>query len=187
MDRRIFTYNQGLVIGAELERVLAGGDPGRLHDLVAAVAAGVATDGVLAGCGGGDGGLFAGITARYLAAVARDLPGADERARRTRALAADLVLASADAAWANRVEDDSGVFFGADWTAPARAGLSLWLGDELPALFRLDEDETPIILLTAKLDETDKVLGLELGADDYVTKPFGMKELTARIHAGRDV
>ena len=45
------------------------------------------------------------------------------------------------------------------------------------------ESETPIILLTAKLDETDKVLGLELGADDYVTKPFGMKELTARINA----
>jgi two-component system, OmpR family, alkaline phosphatase synthesis response regulator PhoP len=45
------------------------------------------------------------------------------------------------------------------------------------------ESEIPIILLTAKLDETDKVLGLELGADDYVTKPFGMKELTARIHA----
>jgi DNA-binding response OmpR family regulator len=45
------------------------------------------------------------------------------------------------------------------------------------------ERETPVILLTAKMDETDKVLGLELGADDYVTKPFGMKELVARIHA----
>jgi two-component system alkaline phosphatase synthesis response regulator PhoP len=45
------------------------------------------------------------------------------------------------------------------------------------------ERETPIILLTAKLDETDTVLGLELGADDYVTKPFGMKELVARINA----
>lgn len=45
------------------------------------------------------------------------------------------------------------------------------------------ERETPVILLTAKLDETDKVLGLELGADDYVTKPFGMKELVARIQA----
>jgi two-component system alkaline phosphatase synthesis response regulator PhoP len=44
------------------------------------------------------------------------------------------------------------------------------------------ERETPVILLTAKLDETDKVLGLELGADDYVTKPFGMKELVARIN-----
>jgi DNA-binding response OmpR family regulator len=45
------------------------------------------------------------------------------------------------------------------------------------------ERATPIILLTAKLDESDKVLGLELGADDYVTKPFGMRELTAHIHA----
>ncbi len=45
------------------------------------------------------------------------------------------------------------------------------------------ERETPIILLTARLEETDKVLGLELGADDYVTKPFGMKELVARIRA----
>jgi two-component system alkaline phosphatase synthesis response regulator PhoP len=45
------------------------------------------------------------------------------------------------------------------------------------------ERETPVILITAKLDETDKVLCLELGADDYVTKPFGMKELLARINA----
>jgi DNA-binding response OmpR family regulator len=44
------------------------------------------------------------------------------------------------------------------------------------------EQDTPIILLTARLDETDKVLGLELGADDYITKPFGMKELVARIN-----
>lgn len=43
--------------------------------------------------------------------------------------------------------------------------------------------DTPIIILTAKLEESDKVLGLELGADDYVTKPFGMRELTARIKA----
>ena len=42
---------------------------------------------------------------------------------------------------------------------------------------------TPIIILTAKVEESDKVLGLELGADDYVTKPFGMRELTARIRA----
>jgi len=45
------------------------------------------------------------------------------------------------------------------------------------------ESDTPIILLTAKLEESDKVLGLELGADDYVTKPFGMRELLARIRA----
>jgi DNA-binding response OmpR family regulator len=41
----------------------------------------------------------------------------------------------------------------------------------------------PIIMLTAKGDETDKVLGLELGADDYVTKPFSPKELVARVKA----
>lgn len=45
------------------------------------------------------------------------------------------------------------------------------------------ESDTPIILLTAKLEETDKVIGLELGADDYVTKPFGLAELTARVRA----
>ena len=42
---------------------------------------------------------------------------------------------------------------------------------------------TPILLLTAKSEEMDKVLGLELGADDYVTKPFGLRELLARIKA----
>lgn len=41
--------------------------------------------------------------------------------------------------------------------------------------------ETPIIILTAKSSEVDKVLGLELGADDYLTKPFGMRELFARV------
>ncbi|MEG2377105.1 MAG: response regulator [Clostridia bacterium] len=42
---------------------------------------------------------------------------------------------------------------------------------------------TPIIMLTAREEEVDKVLGLELGADDYITKPFSMRELTARVKA----
>lgn len=43
--------------------------------------------------------------------------------------------------------------------------------------------DTPIIMLTARAEEVDKVLGLELGADDYVTKPFGIRELMARVKA----
>ena len=45
------------------------------------------------------------------------------------------------------------------------------------------ENDIPIILLTAKLEEMDKVMGLEIGADDYITKPFGMREMLARIRA----
>jgi DNA-binding response OmpR family regulator len=43
--------------------------------------------------------------------------------------------------------------------------------------------DMPIIMLTAKADEIDRVVGLEVGADDYVTKPFGIRELIARVHA----
>jgi DNA-binding response OmpR family regulator len=45
------------------------------------------------------------------------------------------------------------------------------------------ESQVPIIMLTARDSEVDKVVGLELGADDYVTKPFSLRELTARIRA----
>ena len=46
-----------------------------------------------------------------------------------------------------------------------------------------ESSTVPILMLTAKEEEVDKVLGLELGADDYITKPFGMRELIARIKA----
>ncbi|MEX2159668.1 MAG: response regulator transcription factor [Dehalococcoidia bacterium] len=45
------------------------------------------------------------------------------------------------------------------------------------------EQGMPVLILTAKTEEVDKVVGLELGADDYVTKPFGMRELLARVRA----
>lgn len=45
------------------------------------------------------------------------------------------------------------------------------------------ETKAPIIMLTARSDEIDKVVGLEVGADDYVTKPFSMRELLARVKA----
>src|SRR2546428_4289128 len=46
-----------------------------------------------------------------------------------------------------------------------------------------EESQVPIIMLTAKDAEADKVAGLELGADDYVTKPFSMRELVSRVRA----
>lgn len=55
-------------------------------------------------------------------------------------------------------------------------------GIEVCKTVRMTRD-TPIIMLTARADEIDKVLGLELGADDYITKPFGMRELIARVKA----
>ncbi len=45
------------------------------------------------------------------------------------------------------------------------------------------DSNVPIIMLTARVDETDKLIGLELGADDYVTKPFSPRELVARVRA----
>ena len=45
------------------------------------------------------------------------------------------------------------------------------------------EGNTPIIMLTARIEDTDKIVGLELGADDYVTKPFNPRELVARVRA----
>jgi DNA-binding response OmpR family regulator len=80
-------------------------------------------------------------------------------------------------------------------TALARADSERWdlilLDVMLPRLdgyevcreLRRRRDRTPIILLTAKVQEAEKVLGLELGADDYVTKPFSPRELRARIKA----
>ncbi len=56
-------------------------------------------------------------------------------------------------------------------------------GLELCRRVRQREDYTPILMLTAKSTETDRVLGLELGADDYLTKPFSIPELLARVKA----
>jgi two-component system alkaline phosphatase synthesis response regulator PhoP len=56
-------------------------------------------------------------------------------------------------------------------------------GMEVCKALRLQKINTPIIMLTAKDDEFDKVLGLELGADDYMTKPFSPREVTARVKA----
>jgi two-component system alkaline phosphatase synthesis response regulator PhoP len=56
-------------------------------------------------------------------------------------------------------------------------------GTEVCKSLRMSGDTTPILMLTVKDKEIDKVLGLELGADDYMTKPFSLRELLARIRA----
>src|ERR1051325_9647738 len=56
-------------------------------------------------------------------------------------------------------------------------------GFEICKQLRARRSMTPILMLTAKGQELDKVIGLDSGADDYVTKPFGVRELVARIHA----
>jgi DNA-binding response OmpR family regulator len=65
-----------------------------------------------------------------------------------------------------------------DWMLPGLDGLEV--------LRRIRQDAgnpVPVLMLTARSDETDRVVGLELGADDYLTKPFGMRELKARVRA----
>ena len=66
-----------------------------------------------------------------------------------------------------------------DWMLPDQSGLEL-----TRAIKRhKDTEDLPVIMLTARAEEHDKVSGLEGGADDYVTKPFSPRELLARIHA----
>lgn len=66
-----------------------------------------------------------------------------------------------------------------DWMLPEMSGL------ELTRVLKRDKEtqELPIIMLTARAQEQDKVLGLDSGADDYITKPFAARELLARINA----
>jgi DNA-binding response OmpR family regulator len=90
----------------------------------------------------------------YAVEIASDGPGGHERARSSDA---DLILL--------------------DLMLP---GMN---GEEICRSLRSAGITTPIIMLTARNEEIDKVLGLELGADDYITKPFGMRELLARIRA----
>ena len=63
-----------------------------------------------------------------------------------------------------------------DWMLPGMSGLDVCRRIRA-------ESQVPLIMLTAKADEVDKLLGLELGADDYITKPFSLRELLARIRA----
>ncbi|MDO5032738.1 glycoside hydrolase family 76 protein [Corynebacterium sp.] len=145
--RNIHPYCQGVVLGACLEIALALREKTGLgamesidtvqeaelasdmmyyitniRGLVQAVATGMATpSGVINWhTGDGDGGLFKGILARYLADVAVRLPGDSPANRATKKLAARMVIASAESVWEHRLEVDGLPIFGSDWTDDAK-------------------------------------------------------------------
>ncbi|AFU05980.1 glycosyl hydrolase [Nocardia brasiliensis ATCC 700358] len=122
IERPVFTYCQGVVLGVETELAVHTGEARhieRVHRLLGAVEEHMTTRGVINGGGGGDGGLFNGILARYLALVALMLPGEDEARAADRRAAAAIVRASATAAWANRLQVEGEPLFGHDWSRPA--------------------------------------------------------------------
>jgi DNA-binding response OmpR family regulator len=61
--------------------------------------------------------------------------------------------------------------------------LPLLDGFEVCKRLRMEKNNTPVLMITSKSEEIDKVLGLEIGADDYISKPFGIRELLARVKA----
>jgi predicted alpha-1,6-mannanase (GH76 family) len=119
--RAQYTYCQGVVVGLETElAVRTTGDErdrhiGRVGRLVSAIDANMAPEGVLKGAGGGDGGLFAGITARYLALAATALPGEDDQSVKARDTAREIVVKSAQSAWDYRQTVDGLPLFGPFW------------------------------------------------------------------------
>ncbi|WP_374023172.1 glycoside hydrolase family 76 protein [Mycobacterium sp. HNNTM2301] len=121
--RAQYTYCQGVVLGLETELAARTHDDRhapRVHRLVAAVADHMAPTGVLTGAGGGDGGLFSGITARYLALVATTLPGDSAGDAAARDTARRIVLASAKSAWDYRQTIDGLPLFGPFWDRDAQ-------------------------------------------------------------------
>lgn len=113
--RAQYTYCQGVVLGLEAELAVRTQDSrhaARVERLITAIADHMTDDGVLRGAGGGDGGLFHGVTARYLALAATLLPEVAEQAR-------ELVLASAESAWQFRQTVDGLPLFGASWDRSA--------------------------------------------------------------------
>src|SRR6478735_3462482 len=122
MVRAQYTYCQGVVLGLETELAVRTEDAHhaqRVHRLVAAVRDNMSTDGVIRAAGGGDGGLFGAITARYLALVASSLPERTADDTTARATAKELVFKSAQSAWDYRQTVDGLPLFGAFWDRSA--------------------------------------------------------------------
>jgi predicted alpha-1,6-mannanase (GH76 family) len=120
--RAQYTYCQGVVVGLETELANRTTDERhgqRVRRLIAAISKEMAPEGVLKGAGGGDGGLFNGVTARYLALAATELPGSGADDVAARDTARTIVLNSAESAWDNRQSIDGLPLFGPFWDRTA--------------------------------------------------------------------
>jgi len=119
------------------------------------------------------------MAARSILIVEDEQPIRDMVAFGLRRAGFDVVEAEDSRAARARVADRRPDLMLVDWMLPDMSGL------ELTRLIKRDKEtrEIPIIMLTARALEQDKVTGLESGADDYITKPFSARELVARIHA----
>lgn len=118
-----FSYCQAVTLGLETELAMRAGackHVERVQQLVGAIEAHMTRHGVVVGGSDGDGGLFNGILARYLAATAVRLPGTDSAHQAARNAAATIVMQSARAAWDHRVEVEGQPLFGHCWVEPAR-------------------------------------------------------------------
>jgi two-component system phosphate regulon response regulator PhoB len=112
--------------------------------------------------------------------LVEDEPAIQELIAANLTRAGHMVVRAVDAETAQRlVRDALPDLVLLDWMLPGMSGI------ELARRLRSDERTRtiPIIMLTARSDEADKVAGLEIGADDYITKPFSPRELVARIKA----
>ncbi|MGE0800086.1 MAG: two-component system response regulator OmpR [Lautropia sp.] len=89
----------------------------------------------------------------------------------------DVTLAGDGAAMNRLMQRDAFDLIVLDQMLPGEDGLSII------RRLRAAQDRTPIVMLTAKGDDVDRIIGLEMGADDYLPKPFNPRELVARIHA----
>jgi len=89
----------------------------------------------------------------------------------------DVLLAEESRALARIMQRESVDLLVLDWMLPGEDGLAIC------RRLRAEGQKVPIIMLTAKGEDVDRITGLELGADDYLAKPFNPRELLARIHA----
>jgi len=170
------------VLGLETELAVRTGEArhaARVHRLVAAVSEHMAPSGVLRGAGGGDGGLFGGVTARYLALVATALPGdsADDGAARDTARA--IVLSSAKSAWEYRQTVNELPLFGAFWdrTAelPTAASKEAQLAEGAVSSSEVPERDLSVqlsgwMLMEAACNVTAVTAGSDPGAGDGSAK-----------------